>query len=70
MYNGSLIQISNRPIAWQQLFECGMVGGARQADLSILETADLQGFSHTTISGSERENNQCAALFLCKVIVK
>lgn len=30
--------------------ECGSVLGARQAGLSILETADLPGFSHTNIS--------------------
>ncbi len=31
-------------------FECGMVVGARRAGLSISKTADLLGFSHTTIS--------------------
>ncbi len=31
-------------------FERGMVVGARRAGLSISETADLLGFSHTTIS--------------------
>ena len=31
-------------------FELGMVVGARRAGLSISETADLLGFSHTTIS--------------------
>ena len=31
-------------------FERGMVVGARQAGLSISETADLLGFSRTTIS--------------------
>ncbi len=31
-------------------FEHGMVVGARRAGLSISETADLLGFSHTTIS--------------------
>jgi len=36
-------------------FEHGMVVGARQADLSISETADLLGFSHTTISRVYRE---------------
>ncbi len=36
-------------------FECGMVVGARRAGLSISETADLLGFSRTTISGVSRE---------------
>ncbi len=31
-------------------FERGMVVGARRAGRSILKTADLLGFSHTTIS--------------------
>ncbi len=31
-------------------FECRMVDGARRAGLSISKTADLLGFSHTTIS--------------------
>jgi len=30
-------------------FERGMVVGARRTGLSISKTADLQGFSHTTI---------------------
>ncbi len=36
-------------------FECGMVVGARRAGLSILKTADLLGFSRTTISRVYRE---------------
>ncbi len=36
-------------------FECVMVVGARRAGLSISETADLLGFSHTTISRVYRE---------------
>ncbi len=36
-------------------FEHGMVVGARQADLNISKTADLLGFSHTTISRVYRE---------------
>ena len=36
-------------------FECGMVVGARWAGLSISETADLLGFSRTTISRVYRE---------------
>uniref|UniRef100_A0A9J7ZFD6 Transposase Tc1-like domain-containing protein n=1 Tax=Cyprinus carpio carpio TaxID=630221 RepID=A0A9J7ZFD6_CYPCA len=36
-------------------FERGMVVGARRAGLSILKTADLLGFSHTTISRVYRE---------------
>jgi len=36
-------------------FERGMVSGARRAGLSISETADLLGFSHTTISRVYRE---------------
>ncbi len=35
--------------------ECGMVVGARQAGLSISETADLLGFSHATSSRVYRE---------------
>ncbi len=36
-------------------FECGMVVGARRAGLSISKTADLLGFSRTTISSVYRE---------------
>ncbi len=36
-------------------FERGMVVGARRACLSISKTADLLGFSHTTISRVYRE---------------
>ena len=36
-------------------FECGMAVGARQPGLSISETADLIGFSHTTIAGVYQE---------------
>ncbi len=36
-------------------FERGMVGGARRAGLSISKTADLLGFSRTTISRIYRE---------------
>ncbi len=36
-------------------FECGMVVVARRAGLSVSETADLLGFSHTTISRVYRE---------------
>ncbi len=36
-------------------FERGMVVGARRADLSISKTADLLGFSHTTIFRVYRE---------------
>ncbi len=35
--------------------ERGMVAGVRRAGLSISETADLLGFSHTTISRVYRE---------------
>ncbi len=35
--------------------ERGIVVGARRAGLSISQTADLLGFSHTTISRVERE---------------
>ncbi len=35
--------------------ERGMVVGDRRAGLSISETADLLGFSHTTISSVYRE---------------
>ncbi len=36
-------------------FERGMVVGPRRAGLSISKTADLLGFSHTTISRVYRE---------------
>ena len=36
-------------------FERGMVVGARRAGLGMSETADLLGFSPTTISGVYRE---------------
>ncbi len=36
-------------------FEREMVLGARRAGLSVLKTADLLGFSHTTISRVYRE---------------
>ncbi len=36
-------------------FERGMIVGARRARLSISKTADLLGFSHTTISRVYRE---------------
>ncbi len=36
-------------------FECGMAVGARHTGLSISETADLLGFSRTTISGVYRK---------------
>ncbi len=36
-------------------FECGMDVGARRAGLSISKTADLLGFSRTTISRVYRE---------------
>ena len=34
-------------------FNSGMIVGATQGNLSISETADLLGFSHTTVSRSE-----------------
>ncbi len=41
-------------------FECEMIVGARQASLSISKTADLLGFSRTTIQRMvrKRENIQ------------
>ncbi len=39
-------------------FECGMVVGARRAALSIYKTADLLGFSRTTISRVYRERSE------------
>ena len=36
-------------------FDHGMIVGARQSGLSISETADLQGFSFTTVSRVCRE---------------
>ncbi len=38
-------------------FERGMVVGARRAGLSISKTADLLGFSHTTISRVYRDGS-------------
>ncbi len=50
-------------------FERGMVVGARRARLSISETADLLGFSHTTISRVYRERFKkekiCSEQLLC-----
>ncbi len=51
---------SNRASEWGKKgdlndFECGMLVGARRAYLSISKTADLLGFSHTTISTVYRE---------------
>ncbi len=51
---------SNRASEWGRKgnlsdFEHGMVVGARRAGLSISKTADLLGFSHTTISRVYRE---------------
>ncbi len=39
-------------------FERGMVVGARRAGLSISKTADLLGFSRTTISRVSREKRK------------
>ncbi len=39
-------------------FECGMVVGAKRADMSISKTADLLGFSRTTISRVYRERSE------------
>ncbi len=39
-------------------FERGMVVGARRTGLSISKTADLLGFSHTTISRVYRERSE------------
>ncbi len=39
-------------------FERGVVVGARRAGLSISKTADLLGFSHTTISRVYRERSE------------
>lgn len=36
-------------------FECAMVVGVRRADLSVSETPDLLGFSHTTFSKVYRD---------------
>ncbi len=38
--------------------ECGMVVCARRADLNIKKTADLLGFSRTTISRVYRERSE------------
>ncbi len=42
-------------------FERGMVVGARRAGLSISETTDLLGFSHTTISRVYREKEKISS---------
>jgi len=54
-------------------FEHGMVVGARRADLSISQSAQLQGFSRTTISMVYKEwcengkNNQYVAVLWAKM---
>ncbi len=65
---------SNRASEWGKKgalsdFECGMFVCARRAGLSISETADLLGFSHTTISenGPKREHIQWAAVVWTKM---
>ena len=58
MWSGRLAEVhatkfmASRVVQKRELsgFECGVVVGARRAGLSISETADLQGFSHSTIS--------------------
>ncbi len=42
-------------------FERGMVVGARRAGLSISKTADLLGFSRTTISRVSREKEKISS---------
>lgn len=56
------------------VFECGVVLGTRQADLSISETADLLGISITTVfrscrKSSEKEHIQPSAVLWMNVLL-
>ena len=54
------VRCSHQPSEWDRKcdlidFDCGMIVGARQGGLSISETAQLLGFSRTTVSSVCRE---------------
>ena len=50
------------------IFDCGMSLGARQGGLSISETADLLGFSHTAVESLQRMVRKTKSIQLAAVL--